>query len=61
MAGKVCIIFIMYQIYSSSPSNDLFFLRRHYLRQICSVYVYNVCYVFIIDIYIRLSVVVSVT
>lgn len=54
-------ILIVSQIYSSAPSNDLIFLRRHYLRQICSVYVYNVCYVFIIDIYTSLSVAVSVT
>lgn len=54
-------IFIAYQIYSSAPSDDLFFLIRHYERQICSVYVHNVCYLFIIDIYVRLSVAVCVT
>lgn len=38
MAGKVWIdifnICIVYQIYSSAPSNELVFLRRHYLRYI---------------------------
>lgn len=47
-------------IYNSATSNDLFLLS-HYLRQICSVNVCNLCYFFIIDTYMRLSVAVSMT